>query len=57
MTLSSPDEMTPPPQGRGATSFVTTADLVDDEHMALSPSIELLLVARRNGGADPGEDR
>lgn len=46
-----------PPQGRGATSFVTTADLVDDEHMALSPSIELLLVARHNGGPDPGERR
>jgi len=37
-------------RARGATSFVTTADLVGEDHVALSPSIELLLAARHNGG-------
>ena len=46
-----------PRLGRGATSFVSTADFVDDEHVALSPSIELLLVARHNDGPDAREDR
>ncbi len=47
----------PPAPPRATASFVTTADLVDQDPVSLLPSIELLLVARRNGGADPGEDR
>ncbi len=38
------------------TSFVTTADLVPEEGVLLSPSIELLLVARQNGGPGPREE-
>jgi anti-sigma factor RsiW len=38
------------------TSFVTTSDLVPEEGVSLSPSIELLLVARQNGGSSPRED-
>jgi hypothetical protein len=30
---------------------------VDQEPVSLSPSIELLLVAREDGGTNPGEDR
>lgn len=45
-----------PAPAPGGPSFVTTADLVDDEPVALSPSIELLLVARTNGGPE-GDDR
>lgn len=47
----------PPAADRNTASFVTTADLVDLDPVSLSPSIELLLVARRNGGLDPGGDR
>ena len=47
----------PPAPTRAAASFVTTADLVDQEHVSLSPSLELLLVARQDGGADRGDGR
>jgi anti-sigma factor RsiW len=47
----------PPAPVRSAPSFVTTADLVEEEAIPLSPSIELVLVAQQNGGAGPGEDR
>jgi hypothetical protein len=47
----------PPAAPRTLPAFVTTADLVDQEPVSLSPSIELLLVARQNGGTNPGEDR
>jgi anti-sigma factor RsiW len=47
----------PPAPHRNVPAFVTTADLVDQEPVSLSPSIELLLVAREDGGTNPGEDR
>jgi len=48
----------PAPQGdAAAVAALTAADLVQQESVPLSPSLELLLVASHNGGANPREDR
>ena len=47
----------PAPRGDATTSFVTTADLVQDEAVPVSPSLELLLVASHNGGPNLREEK
>jgi len=53
----SPSGLRPPVAPRNVPSFVTTAELVDQEPVSLSPSIELLLVAREDGETSAGEER
>lgn len=45
-----------PAPPREPLASLTTTDLIEEEHLPLSPSIELVLVARHNGGADRGEE-
>jgi anti-sigma factor RsiW len=45
-----------PAPPRGSLASLTPTDLIEEEHLPLSPSIELVLVARGNGGADRGEE-
>jgi len=43
-----------PAPPRESLASPTTTDLIEEEPLSLSPSIELVLVARQNGGADRG---
>lgn len=45
-----------PPPPRESLASLTTTDLIEEEPLPLSPSIELVLVARGSGGADRGEE-
>ena len=45
-----------PAPPREPLASLTTTDLIEEEHLPLSPSIELVLVARESGGADRGEE-
>jgi hypothetical protein len=48
---------TAPGGDAAAVAAVTAADLVHQENVSLSPSLELLLVASHNGGANPREEQ